>query len=49
MGWKDAKKLPKWIGNANSWIDFISGKKDNEINRVQTTKMAKRIAKRRKG
>ena len=30
VGWKVAKKLPKWICNANSWIDFISGKEDDE-------------------
>jgi hypothetical protein len=30
VGWKVAKKLPKWIHNANSWIDFISGKEDDE-------------------
>ncbi len=28
--WKVAKKLPEWICNANSWIDFINGKEDNE-------------------
>ncbi len=26
IGWKVAKKLPKWVHNANSWIDFINGK-----------------------
>ncbi len=28
--WKVVKRLPKWIRNANSCIDFISGKEDNE-------------------
>jgi hypothetical protein len=49
VGWKVAKKLPKWICNANSWIDFISGKEDNENKQGADKKMAKRIAKRRKG
>jgi hypothetical protein len=30
LGWKVAKKRPKWIRNADSWIDFISWKVDNE-------------------
>jgi hypothetical protein len=30
VGWKVAKKLPKWIHNANSWIDFINGKEEDE-------------------
>jgi hypothetical protein len=25
VGWKVAKKLPTWICNANSWINFING------------------------
>ncbi len=47
VGWKVAKKLPKWICNANSWIDVISGKEDDEY-KQGAMKMAKRIAKRRK-
>ena len=23
VGWKVAKKLPKWVHNVNSWIDFF--------------------------
>jgi hypothetical protein len=23
VGWKVVKKLPTWVRNANSWIDFI--------------------------
>jgi hypothetical protein len=30
VGWKVAKKLPKWIHNTNSWIDFINGKEEDE-------------------
>ena len=30
VGWKVAKKCPKWIRNADSWIDFISQKDDIE-------------------
>jgi hypothetical protein len=33
VGWKASKKLPKWVGNADSWIDFINlkeGTGDNE-------------------
>ncbi len=30
VGWKVAKKRPKWIRNADSWIDFISQKDNNE-------------------
>jgi hypothetical protein len=30
VGLKVAKKLPKWICNTNSWIDFISGKEGGE-------------------
>ncbi len=30
VGWKVAKKLPTWVGNANSWIDFINGKDEEE-------------------
>ncbi len=30
VGWKVAKKLPTWVCNANSWIDFINGKKEEE-------------------
>ncbi len=26
IGWKVAKKLPTWVCNANSWIDFINRK-----------------------
>jgi hypothetical protein len=26
VGWKVAKKLPMWVCNANSWIDFINRK-----------------------
>ena len=26
VGWKVLKKLPKWVHNADSWIDFINGK-----------------------
>ncbi len=48
VGWKVAKKLHKWICNANSWIDLSVERKTMKINRVQTTKMAKRITKRRK-
>ncbi len=32
VGWKVAKKRPKWICNADSWIDFIS-RKDNIKNK----------------
>jgi hypothetical protein len=28
IGWKVAKKLPKWVCNANSWIDFTNGKEE---------------------
>jgi hypothetical protein len=30
VGWKVAKKRPKWIRNADSWINFISQKDDIE-------------------
>ncbi len=30
VGWKVAKKLPRWVCNANSWIDFINGKEKEE-------------------
>jgi hypothetical protein len=30
VGWKVAKKLPTWIHNANSWIDFINRKEEDE-------------------
>jgi hypothetical protein len=30
VGWKVAKKLPRWVCNANSWIDFINGKEEEE-------------------
>jgi hypothetical protein len=30
VGWKVVKKLPRWVCNANSWIDFINGKKEKE-------------------
>ncbi len=30
VGWKVAKKLPKWIHNANSWIDFIKRKEEDK-------------------
>ncbi len=30
VGWKVVKKLPKWIHNANRWIDFINGKEEDE-------------------
>ncbi len=25
VGWKVGKKLPRWVRNADSWIDFING------------------------
>ena len=28
LGWKVARTLPGWIGNADSWVDFISRKDD---------------------
>ncbi len=30
VGWKVAKKLPRCVCNANSWIDFISRKEEEE-------------------
>jgi hypothetical protein len=30
VGWKVAKKLPRWVCNANSWIDFINRKEEEE-------------------
>mgnify|MGYP007059777866 CR=1 FL=1 len=29
-GWKVAKKLPSWVCSANSWIDFINRKEEEE-------------------
>ncbi len=30
VGWKVVKKLPRWVRNANSWIDFINRKEEEE-------------------
>jgi hypothetical protein len=30
VGWEVVKKLPKWICNADSWINFISGKEKDK-------------------
>jgi hypothetical protein len=30
VGWKVAKKLPRWVCNSDSWIDFINGKEEEE-------------------
>ncbi len=30
VGWKVTKKFPMWVGNANSWIDFINRKDEEE-------------------
>jgi hypothetical protein len=36
VGWKVSKKLPKWVHNAYSWIDFINGKEVDEKEVVET-------------
>ncbi len=49
VGWKVVKKLPKWVCNANSWIDFINKKKRRKrMKRKKRRKMMKRRKKRRK-
>ncbi len=30
VGWKVAKELPRWVCNADSWIDFINGKEEEK-------------------
>ena len=36
VGWKVVKKLPSWVCNANSWIDFMNGKYDEDDNKKET-------------
>ncbi len=36
VGWKVSKKLPKWVHNTDSWIDFINGKDMDEKEVVET-------------
>ncbi len=36
VGWKVAKKLPKWVHNADSWIDFFNRKEPNKNEVVET-------------
>ncbi len=35
VGWKVPKKLPRWVCNANSWIDFINRKEEKEKEEVE--------------
>jgi len=41
VGWKVSKKLPKWVHNADSWIDFINGKEVDEKEVVETHEVNK--------
>ena len=41
VGWKVSKTLPKWVRNANSWIDFNNGKVEDESEVVEAYEVGK--------
>ena len=41
VGWKVSKTLPKWVRNANSWIDFNNGKEEDESEVVEAYEVGK--------
>jgi len=41
VDWKVAKKIPKWVHNAHSWIDFFNIKEPNENEVVETHEVNK--------
>jgi hypothetical protein len=49
VGWKASKTLPKWVGNAGSWIDFLCGKKLDENEVFETDELKNKLTKEIKG